>query len=46
MIFTYKLASPRTEKNLDQENSFQLGIFIFWPRENYLFGGEYNFKTG
>jgi len=22
------------KKNLDQENSFQWGIFIFWPREN------------
>ena len=22
------------QKKLDQENSFQWGIFIFWPREN------------
>jgi hypothetical protein len=36
-----------SKKELDQENSVQWGIFIFWPLEKYLFGGEgYNFKTG
>ena len=26
--------TPKFSNKMDQENSFQWGIFIFWPREN------------
>ena len=26
--------TPKFSKKMDQENSFQWGIFIFWPQEN------------
>ena len=34
-IFAAKTVKRQNfQKKLDQENSFQWGIFIFWPREN------------
>ena len=34
-IFAEKTENAKIfKKKLDQENSFQWGIFIFWPREN------------
>ena len=43
-IFAAKTENAKIfKKNLNKKNSIQLG---FWPRENYFFGGGYNFKTG
>jgi hypothetical protein len=49
-----KKLSPQRQKKrqkiqinkLDQENSFQWGIFIFLAAGRLTFGGGYNFKTG
>ena len=45
-----KIFAEKTEnapKNWIRNSSFHYwGIFIFWRRKNYPFGGGYNFKIG
>ena len=38
--------TPKFSKKMDQENSFQWGIFIFLAAGKLTFLGVYNFKTG
>ena len=47
-IFAAKTVKRQNfQKKLDQENSFQWGIFIFLAAGKLtFFGGGYNFKTG
>ena len=46
-IFAAKTETPKfSQKKLDQENSFQWGIFIFLAAGKLTFLGGYNFKTG
>ena len=46
-IFAAKTENAKIfKKKLDQENSFQWGIFIFLAAGKLTFLGGYNFKTG